>query len=474
MAQAWTSLKAARRRGPFALCSASGGMAAQILRRPETATAAALKKLWRRGKRFSVVLVKRDQGGQNQADFSKRFTILVGERGVVLPESASEAYIYLDDFDGQESLLWLESLRKKITELGDATYSMGIASFPCAGFAKAETPSNARKALVHTAFYGADTATVFSGISLNISGDVYYNEGDIASAVREYKLGLQLDPENINLMNSLAVIYAQINRYHLAIPLFEQVLKLNPKDFMALFNLGFAFLRRNNLANSLNYFEKALAVDNTYFDLLLQLGQIYCAVGKYKKAVEILSKAEKTAPVSPSAVEGKSWQAKGEGEAGKDIGRGLVFTYLGQAYQEIGKNKEAMTYLQRAIGYNPKDAESLSRLGALYQEEDQGNDIALSLCRQAINIEETNALFWLRLARVQIAAKKMAEAVPSLQQCLALERKNQTALLLLGEAYAETGRRHKAVLIYKRVLKLDQKNKQALRALKLMASHLCP
>jgi len=63
----------------------------------------------------------------------------------------------------------------------------------------------------------------------------------LVSAIKEYKRGLQIDPDNINLLNSLGVIYAQINRYHQAIPLFEKVLGIDSEDFMALFNLGFAY-----------------------------------------------------------------------------------------------------------------------------------------------------------------------------------------------------------------------------------------
>lgn len=466
MTDAWMSLKEARRRGPFALCSASGGMAERTFRKPGALIISGLQKLWRTSRKFSIVFIKADCGVVTDGNFPKRVCSLVGEEGVVFAENNIEAFIYLPAMDGPESLAWLASFRGKIAKLGGATYSMGVAAFPCAGFSKAEIPINARKALVHTAFYGPNTATVFDGVTLNISGDVYYNEGDLRSAVKEYKRGLTIDPGNINLMNSLAVIYAQVNRYNLAIPLLEEVLQRDPKDFMALFNLGFAYLRKKDQVNSLKYFEKALAVDGKYFDLLLQLGQIYCTTGKYQKAVDLLSKAEKTGSVSPSLAEGKSWQTNDAGGPGKDIGRGLIFMHLGQAYQGIGAKKEAMGYFQRAIGYNPRDAESLSRLGQLYLEEKQGNDIALSLCRQAVLIEESNPLFWLRLAQVHVAMKNRSEAVKFLQRCLTFDKKNTDALLMLGGLYKKMGQKHKAALTYKRVLKLDQKNSQALRALK--------
>lgn len=467
LAASWSSLKDAEGRGPFALCAGDGGRAAQLLCPPSSNLKTEFGRLWRGVATFSVVLFKADNH-KGQGGISKRVCSLVGDDATILPENGREAYLYLPNMGADEALLWLARFKEKISGLGVGTFSMGVASFPCQGFKrKVDIPINARKALNHTSFFGDDSLTIFDGVSLNISGDVYYNEGDLAGAVREYRHGLRFDPDNINLLNSLAVIYAQVNRYSMAINLFDKVLVIDPQDFMALFNLGFAYLHREDLQEATRYFERALAVDSQYYDLLFQLGRIYCRLGRFAEARKLLLKAEKIglAEVSNAAV--MPWHRSELPErVDADIGDGLIFRYLGKAYQGICKNRDAITYFQKAITYDPRDAEALSRLGELYLIEQQGDDIALSFCQQAINIEEDIAGHWYRLAIVQDSMNKTTEALFSLRHCLALDHKQLEALLLLAKVYGGMGKKQQVIRTYERVLRIDSTNKTALKNIK--------
>ena len=138
---------------------------------------------------------------------------------------------------------------------------------------------------------------------------------------------------------------------------------------MALFNLGVTFLITAEDEKAIAYFEQALAVSrcspeiNQRNDLLLQLAKLYCRTGRYKKAVVLLEKEKIPA-------------------AGSSLTRGryALLRYLGEAYMGSGRNKEAVMVLQRAVRCNPHDAYALSMLGELYALENQGDDIALSLC----------------------------------------------------------------------------------------------
>jgi tetratricopeptide (TPR) repeat protein len=322
--------------------------------------------------------------------------------------------------------------------------------------------------LVHTQFFGAGTITSFSGVSLNISGDVYYNEGDLVSAIREYRLGLNLNPDNVNLLNSLGVIYAQIDSQAKAIPLFERAIALNPADFMALFNLGFAHLCNGEADKAITYFEQAMRIDASYFDLLLQLGQLYCQRGQFKKAVKVLTKAEQcvTSPHGPS-VESKPWERcePWQGER-HELGHGLVYRYLGEAYKGIGDNRQAMTYLQRAARYNSRDSEALSLLGELYAAEQQGLDIALTFCRQAVEIDSAKAPYWYRMAGVLWCREEWDEAMNAAQHCLSLDPGHLEAMMLKAAIHEKLQQPVLARGTYEKVLRLDGTHTRAAKALK--------
>jgi len=280
-------------------------------------------------------------------------------------------------------------------------------------------------------------------------------------------LGLNLNPDSVNLLNSLGVIYAQIDSHAKAIPLFEKAIALNPNDFMARYNLGFAHLSSGEQEKALSCFEQAEKIDDSYFDLLLQLGQLYCQRGQYKGAVRVLTKAEKSVSALAAARENKPWERcepwHGDNH---ELGHGLVYRYLGEAYKGIGKNREAMTYLQRAARYNSRDSEALSQLGELYVAEKQGLDIALAFCLQAVEIEGGKAPHWHRLGKVLCCREEWDEALEAVQHCLSLDAKHIDALMLKASIHEKVKQTQSARVAYERVLTLDGTHARAAKALK--------
>ena len=465
--KAWEALRTAGQRGAFALCVASDAKACEHLLAPLTPQALSqVKRLWQRENQFSILFIQKDHA--DQEIFPNRVRALVGEGATLQVLDANHALVFLAAIDEQVAADWACGLANRIIALGIGTFSMGIASYPCPGFHKVDIPQNAKKALVHTQFFGAGTITSFNGVSLNISGDVYYNEGDLVSAIREYRLGLNLNPDNVNLLNSLGVIYAQIDSHAKAIPLFEKAIALNPDDFMARYNLGSAHLSGGDGDKALTYFEQAEKIDDSYFDLLLQLGQLYCQRGHYKGAIKVLTKAEKSVSTQATTGDGDRPWERCEPWLSNDseLGHGLVYRYLGEAYKGIGKNREAMTYLQRAARYNSRDSEALSQLGELYATEKQGLDIALTFCRQAVEIESGKAPHWYRLALVLFSREDWDEAQEAVQHCLALDSKHLDALMLKASIHAKLQQIQLARGTYERVLTLDGTHSRASKALK--------
>ncbi len=465
LSQAWQALRTARKRGVFALCS-SAALSPENNQLPPIAPEimSALKNIWRGVNQFSIILLKRDIA--RDTSFPERVLSLMGDNAVAIPAGTEKCIIYLAGLDDQESRQWAHNLSTRLKNLQLGTFSQGLASYPCPGFKKIDIPMNAAKALTHASFYGPGAITAFDSVSLNISGDIYYNEGDINSAIQEYRLGLNLNPENINLLNSLGVIYAQIERYKKAIPLFEQITAIKPGDFMALFNLGFAHLRGADKVTALKYFEKALTVDDSCFDLLLQLGQLYCAQGQYKKAIKVLRRAEGKA-VGHTREDNHPWEyCEPWLESGNDLGHDQVYRYLGQALRGEGQYREAITCLQRAIASNNRDALSLSLLGELYAMEKQGINIAVDLCRQAVEINNEEAGNWQRLAWVLNEADNIDEATKAVRQALDLAPRDTNILLLAATLYKSADRLTEARAILARLLKIHGTNQKAAQLLK--------
>ncbi len=448
--QAWQALRTARQRGPFALCAhaSAADLESHPLKPPSQSVLARFKKLWRGKKRFAVALLYQDQEATSN-HFSKRITFLLGQNIPFQLTSQREAYVYLDGANEAHALAWAKDFRKKMKKLGGASFSMGLAVYPCLDFSKSDMLLNARKALVHASFFGPDSKAVFDGVSLNISGDVYYNEGDWPRALKEYKKGLALDPENVNLLNSIGVTYAQMNRPRMAIPSFEKVLVIDAHNFMALYNMGFACLTNKKTAEAIDYFEKALPEDDQHRELLSQLGKLYCQTGRYEDAVNFLA---------------KSLGGNGSEEGG-EIDYGMAHRYLGEAYKALGQNQQAIAHLQKAIRHNAQYPAALSMLGELYAMEGEGDDIALALCRQAIELDDSHAEYWRRLGWLQSRLNNGREATAALKKSLQCDRRNTDAAFMLGKIYERQGRVRRAKEMYERVLRIEPGHGQANAAL---------
>jgi tetratricopeptide (TPR) repeat protein len=451
--QAWQALGVARRRGPHALCTQKVLACRKDYPFNEIPPAVdtALKRLWRKVTRFGLILLHQDQTAT--APHSPVQLHSSADSGyTLLPLSPGEAFVFLPGAGREEVDRWIAEFKARLEPATELSYSMGIALFPCGDFKKSETPLNACKGLRHTRFFGPNSATFFDSASMNISGDIFYEEGDLARAVKEYRRGLGLAPENVNLLNSLGVAYAQMNRYRQAMPFFEKVLTIDPENFMALYNLGYAHLEFSDTAGAVACFTRALAGDEQNFDLLLQLGKLYCRTGKFREAAELLARAELL-----------------DTEGRNPAGQGRLCFYLGLACKGLGERQQAIIHLQRAVQCNPQDARAISLLGELYGVEGQGEEIALSLCRQAVELDDSQSEHWRRLGSIQWLRGEEAKAVFAVNQSLRLDRRNFAALRLQGEIFERRGRVANARRTYERMLKIRPGDQEAPEALKRLA-----
>ncbi|HSR36252.1 MAG TPA: tetratricopeptide repeat protein, partial [Desulfurivibrionaceae bacterium] len=316
-------------------------------------------------------------------------------------------------------------------------------------FAKAQLPVNCRKALRHAEFFGPASQVIFDAVSCNISGDVSYNGGDLPKAVREYRLGLAMDPANVNLLNSLGVAYTQLMRPRMAQQCFEAALRHDKNNFMALFNVGFLHLHRQETAKALDCFERALASNDHHFDLLLQLGRLYCGQKRFAEAAKLLGRCVADANL----------------EERRNGDRAAAWRLLGEARAGLGENKKAILAFQKALSFSHRDAQALSMLGELYAKEKEGDEIALSLCQEAVALDGGQGEHWRRLAWVQWSRGEADAAIASLKHCLQLDRKNPAALFWLARIYREQGRFKEAHRLYEKVLRLQPNHAEARSAL---------
>ncbi len=420
MKKAWAALHIASKRGPFAFCKASSleSINDHPLAEPSKHLKRWVQKIARTSDKFSLL-----QFADGDADLFNAVQANCGKDGdAVMADESS--YLFLPIADRKKIRKIVQSI---ISTVGQKT-NVGIAIFSPKERSKTDMLLNCRKALCHAAFLDQGSVVICDAVSFNISGDIYYGDGDLVCAVREYKRGLELDSKDGNLLNSLGVCYAQMNRHKDAVHCFERACKSKEDRFMALYNLGFELQQHNENRAAIITFTSALACpeveeqETTRKDISFQLAVLCCSEKRYKKGLALLQPWYEIDP------------------------NGKCLKYLGELHNGLGNSKKAMKYLQLAMRYDEYDAEVLGLLGELYLQENEGDDIALRFCEKAAELSPDSLSLKVRLAKAQTHCGDLGAAEKSLQPCL---RNRGTRLAAL---------RQKAVLA-----KEQGKNKAAAR-----------
>lgn len=401
--------------------------------------------------KFSILIGRLDDyadrlklwGERSLSEIQKEMNLNIEERlpagAIVGPYGRDGFILFLPEMEKEAAGLWARTLMDQLKQTLNLSLSVVLADYPCLPFHKGEILENTIKALDHLAFLGPGSLVVFDSISLNISGDKLYNHGDANGAIREYEKALVLDPNNINVLNSLGVCRANLGQLEPAIESFLRVLTLTPDDFIASFNLGFAYVRLGMVEKAISIWEELAQKNEVTFDLAYHLGRLYREKGNFSRAFTWFKKAEE----APDK-------------------KGFIYRVLGENEESLGKRKEAMAYFKKALKIFPQDAFSLSCLGSLYLQQGESIKVALSLCQQATRLEPAKGPYWLNLGKALLMNGFPKRAVNALQQALSLGEYSKEVYRLLGLSLRTLGRHKDALDCFIEALKRDPNDQEIL------------
>lgn len=295
---------------------------------------------------------------------------------------------FVPEIGAQECRNLAKEIQSQLAGLRDETLSIGVAAHPLADFKPEAVMANVQKALRHAMMIGPGAAAVFDAVSLNISGDRFFDQGDIKGAAAEFQAALSLEPENVNVRNSLGVCYGLLNQFDQAMAVFREALVLNPKEPMTFYNAGLVSLMRGDRDRALRYFHQADAVGRDFFEASLQIGRLCLEAGETEKGRIYL---EKAAGIRPEP--------------------GVVHRHLGDCHTQQENYKEALRSYKKALKQNPSDALALSGVAHLFDVLGENLDIAVLICQNSVEISPENGLCRYRLGRLYFKQGRFQDAL---------------------------------------------------------------
>ncbi len=430
---AWETLKKARLRGSFAWAVAGQEPAASLFAHPPAAVINRLRSRWRSVEEFSLILFRADEVlPESKPDLAVLLKFLCPVDSHLIPVDRQEAYLLPAPADPEAARELAATVQEQLAEAEDLSCSAGIAFYPCLDYGRGAIPVNCRKALLHASFFGRRALAVFDSVTLNISGDRYYLEGDLSGAVREYRLGLRLAPDSVNLLNSLGVALVEMGRRSEAREMFERAAAVAPEDFMAHYNLALMEVMAGNVAAAVAGLRRCLEIEPENSEAVLQLAALLIGEKRFQETVELLDGGNH--PLLQQRHGASTLEVR------DNLVRGVLYRYLGQAYKGLSRYREAIAAVEKAVICNPGSARAAALLGEIYLLAGEGLGPALSLCRKAVAIDAASAQAWTALGRVLLASGEYEEAEKSLRQARRLDYANPEICELLAEVFARMGR----------------------------------
>ena len=202
--------------------------------------------------------------------------------------------------------------------------------------------------------------------------------GDYPGAVRLYRRGLAIAPENVELLNSLGFALFQDGKSQEAIAPLEKALQVDPKHWKAHNNLALAAIDLGELEVAEAHYRESLDIEPQpaiYNDLgfvLERQGLAEEAVGLYRKALK-LDPASASAHYNLAASLARSGELP-EAErhfraALKQKPSAQTHTALGLVLKQQDRLDEAIASLREAIEADPEYPAAYDQLGTILAEQ---------------------------------------------------------------------------------------------------------
>ena len=174
----------------------------------------------------------------------------------------------------------------------------------------------------------------------------HYQEGNVAKAAAICEEIIRGNPEDIESIRMLAILYYQIQDYDSALHYTQKALVLVPEDFFAHFLLGSISLRKGIFEDSIIHFQKAIEFNPSFVDAHYNLGTAMKARGQIEEAISCYKKCIDLNPDFDSA-----------------------YYDTGFALHAMGKCDKAVSYFEKALHLNPGHSEACNIIGSFLKHK---------------------------------------------------------------------------------------------------------
>ncbi|MDE3187032.1 MAG: tetratricopeptide repeat protein [Acidobacteriota bacterium] len=296
----------------------------------------------------------------------------------------------------------------------------------------------------------------------NLLGIIKGNEQDYPGAIAAFQKALQLAPNSTRTHNNLGNIYVAQKRGELAEKEFRTVLRLDPANRDANYNLGVLLMMKGVPAEAIPHFERVRPANlATRFNLIRAYFQTRRTADALRLATELSAQSSSDVQVHFSlalllASEKQYKPARLELEKADALQPETfeILYNLGQVLLRSGDSAGAELALSRALKLKPDSVETMYLLAQARTNQSRPLD-ALDLLLRAHKLAPQNPDVIFLMAQVSMSQNYFEDAIPLLESGIQVAPQRPDLRAALGESYFMAGKVDKAIEQFKQLLALE-------------------
>lgn len=281
------------------------------------------------------------------------------------PEQKMEYLTYLVAFylhrkENEKALAVLDAESSQLDETQQYDLQLERARI-LQGLSRTQESEETLKALI-----GKDPAKPTAYLQLGMLYDATSRDKEAEEVYRQL---LQKMPQKAEAYIGLGALYEGSGREELAEESYRKVLEFDANNVDALLALGMLFDKRDEVAEAEKVYRKAISLDPANADAHNNLGYLFAVRGiRLEESQVLIEKALELSPDAPHIMDSMGWVLYQQGkyeealrhlepaaaQATFDASNAEVFEHLGDAYEKLGRQREAMAVYKKALQADPK------------------------------------------------------------------------------------------------------------------------
>jgi tetratricopeptide (TPR) repeat protein len=250
--------------------------------------------------------------------------------------------------------------------------------------------------------------------------DIYLRTNDRKSAIEQLEAIVREDPANVQAQYQLGRLAYEEERWADSVDYLRKVLVFNPDFEQAHYDLAAAQIGQGNTSDALATLDRARARFRSNFVLEYLLATAYTQAKNYAEAVNRYTAAEVIAQATET----------------NRLNHGFYFQ-VGAALERKGDRVQAAKYFEKSLALSPDFDEALNYLGYMWAEHGENLERARDLIARALKAEPDNPAYLDSMGWVLFKLNQPRDALGYLLKAVdESEEPDATIYDHLGDVYA--------------------------------------